>query len=250
MNGTDLAELDWMSVAKRLETDTRIVIPMGATEEHGYLSLCADTIFAEHVSRNACQAVGVLRAPPIPFGCSAFSVNFPGSVSLRTVTICHLIEDIIDCFYRQGFRRLVFATGHGGNEVITGILAEQQIDRPQLNVYYYNLWAGMNDAVRALEAERDLGRSEHASWTEVQPDTVVTAIPEARKEPPGGPDYPLFPLNPRTARHFLGDGVVAGTYNLRDEKLLDDLREQCVDHFAGFLRTLPPTPSDVEGDRS
>jgi creatinine amidohydrolase len=241
----DFAAMNWMAVEEHIRHDIRVVMPLGATEEHGYLSLASDTIFVDYVTRSACDQTGVLRTPALPFGCSAFAVNFPGTISLRAVTMCHLLTDVVDCLYRQGFRRMVFVTGHGGNEVITGLLSEVQIDRPQLAVYYLNAWDGMRNAVRELADDRGLGRAEHASWTESQPETRVAPIPAARKDFADHPDFPIFPLNPRTARHFLGDGVVSGVYDLNDDELLVKLRQSCADHIADYLRKLPATPPHI-----
>ena len=239
-----LAELSWMDVADRVAEDTRIVVPLGATEEHGYLSLLTDTLFADRVTAGACARAGVLVAPPLPFGCSSFAVTFPGTISLRAVTMCHVIDDVVDCLYRQGFRRVVFVTGHGGNEVITGVISEAHLDRPRLNVYYRNAWAGMDAEIRSAEAAHDLPRTEHAAWHEVFPFTRVGAVPETRKDFPQSVDFPLFPLNARTARRVLDDGVVSGSYVRDDDEQAERRVQLCVDELARFLEALPPRPAD------
>lgn len=235
----DLAEIAWQQVEERLRRDVRLVLPLGATEEHGYLSMCTDSLFVDRVTGAACRNADVLRAPVFPFGCSAFATTFPGSISLRTVTLCHVLEDVINCLYRQGFRRLVFITGHGGNEVITGVLSEAQLDRPGLNIYYINAWTGMWPLVKEAEQQRGLARTEHASWHEAFDFTMVGPIPARSQPAPDGPDFPLFPLNPRTARHHLPDGVVAGAYTLNDAELMNRMYQACVDHVTAFLDSLP-----------
>jgi creatinine amidohydrolase len=240
-----LADLSWMGVADRITGDTRIVVPLGATEEHGYLSLLTDTLFVDRVTTGACERAGVLVAPPLPFGCSAFAVTFPGTISLRAVTMCHVIDDIVDSLYRQGFRRIVFVTGHGGNEVITGVISEAHLDRPQLTVYYRNAWAGMDEWVRSEEQTHDLGRTEHAAWHEEFSFTRVGAVPAARKDFPQSADFPLFPLNARTARDFLDDGVVSGSYSVGEDADAERRLQMCVDELARFLSTLPPQPSEA-----
>lgn len=240
VTSVDIAELNWMQVQERLDRDTRVVIPLGATEEHGYLSVMTDALVVDAVTAAACRRADVLRMPVIPLGCSAFAINFPGTLSVRTVTMCHVVEDIIDCLYRQGFRRIVFITAHGGNEVITGVLSEAQLDRPGLCVYYKNAWAGARDIVRSVDASDGNVRSEHASWHESFAFTRTTPVPEGMKSLPDGPDFPLFPLNPRTARVELGDGVVGGAYAAGDEATQAAMLEASVDHFHDFLVSLPP----------
>jgi creatinine amidohydrolase len=233
--------MSWIEVEQRLKIDKRVVIPLGATEEHGFLSLLTDTLFVNYVTNAACSHTNVLRSPTVPFGCSAFAINFPGTISLRTLTLTYLLEDIVDSLYRQGFRRIVFVTGHGGNEVITGVLSELQIDRQFLNIYYRSAWAGMQDRIRELSEARGLGRTEHASWHEVFPFTRVGEVPDGDKTFLDSADTPLFPLNPRTARTYLGDGIVSGAYNLHDDSIMDELLRLCIVDLTQFLQSLPMT---------
>jgi creatinine amidohydrolase/Fe(II)-dependent formamide hydrolase-like protein len=41
--------MNWMQVENYLRTDDRVVLPIGATEQHAYLSLATDSILAERV---------------------------------------------------------------------------------------------------------------------------------------------------------------------------------------------------------
>jgi creatinine amidohydrolase len=243
MNAIHFSHLTWKDVETRLGRDVRIVIPLGATEEHAHLSLTTDSMVVEHVAHHACSEAGVICAPTVPFGCSAFSVHFPGTISLRTITMVHLIEDIIDNLYRQGFRRLIFVTGHGGNEVITGVLSEAQMDRSRLCIHYLQAMAGAEDEIRRIESEHGYPPSEHASWHEDFPFTRIYPSSDSIKDPINTSEFPLFPLNPRTARKYLVDGVVGGKYTLGhivSEKLL----AFAISHFANLLKSIPPGPPD------
>jgi len=50
---------NWMQIEKYLETDDRIVLPVGSTEQHGYLSLGTDAILAERARKAARIAAGL-----------------------------------------------------------------------------------------------------------------------------------------------------------------------------------------------
>lgn len=238
------AELNWMEVERRLQSDKRVVIPLGATEEHAFLSLCTDSLFVDRVTTRACIKAEVLLGPVVPFGCSAFAVNFPGTISMRTITMCRVIEDMVDCLYRQGFRRIVFVTGHGGNEVITGCLSELQLDRPGLALYYRMASAGMSQQIKQIERERNLAPSEHAAWTEVFDFTTVDVVPDQEMQFPVTPDFPTFPLNPRLARRYMGDGVQSGRYTINDHSIMEGLLEDCVGALYSFLCSLPKSAPD------
>ncbi len=241
----DFADLSWMQVEERLRHDIRVVLPLGATEEHGHLSLATDSLFIDRVTQAACAQAGVLRAPVLPFGCSAFAACFPGSLSVRTETLCRLVGDLIDCLYRQGFRRLIFVTGHGGNEVVTGVLSEAQLDRSQLVAYYRDGWRGMQATVERVNRERGWPAAEHGSWYEAFPFVRVGQIPDGQKVFPLDADFPSFPLNPRTARRHLADGVHSGRFDASDPELMNRLLAEAIEDLARFLRQIPPGPPEL-----
>lgn len=235
----DFADLAWLDVAEWIKRDTRVLLPLGATEQHGSLSLGTDLLFVDCVTRRACERSGVLRAPTLPFGASAFATRFPGTLSLRTATICEVIEDLVDCLYRQGFRRLVFATGHGGNEVITGVLSEVTLDRPRLAVYYRDAWQGLKPLVKQINRERGWPDAGHASWYEAFAFNRVGEIPDEERTFPMNPDFPPFPLNARLAPEHMGAGVESGRFDARDPELMDRLLEAAIADLAEFLAAIP-----------
>jgi creatinine amidohydrolase len=48
-------DLNWMQVEEYLSRDDRVVLPVGSTEQHGFLSLETDNILAERVSAEAAE---------------------------------------------------------------------------------------------------------------------------------------------------------------------------------------------------
>ena len=81
-----ISDLNWMQVEEYLERDDRIVLPIGSTEQHGYLSLAVDLILAERVSVEAAEPLGVPVLPVMPFGVAPSFTAYPGTVSLRLET--------------------------------------------------------------------------------------------------------------------------------------------------------------------
>lgn len=76
----------------------------------------------------------MLIAPPLNFGLSPYFARYPGTLSLRTTTFLAVIEDLVRWVYGQGFRRLLFLNGHGGNHPATEILNELVNELPELKV--------------------------------------------------------------------------------------------------------------------
>lgn len=103
-----------------------LVIPLGSTEQHGpHLPLDTDTRIAAAVAAAAADraqratggrsgAVDYLTAPAIPYGASGEHEAFPGTVSIGSEALEHLLVE----YGRSATRwcdRLVFVNGHGGN---------------------------------------------------------------------------------------------------------------------------------------
>src|SRR5947207_14028210 len=107
--------LNWMQVERYLERDDRVVLPVGSTEQHAYLSLETDNIIAERLAVEAAEPLGVPVLPVLPFGLAQGFVAFPGSPTLRLDTYTAVIRDVLESLHGQGFRRFLIANGHGGN---------------------------------------------------------------------------------------------------------------------------------------
>jgi hypothetical protein len=57
-----------MQLEAYLEGDDRIVLPVGSTEQHAYLSLETDNILAERASVEAAEPLGIPVLPALPYG--------------------------------------------------------------------------------------------------------------------------------------------------------------------------------------
>src|SRR5581483_2750534 len=108
-------EMNWMQVEAALERDRRAVVPVGSTEQHGYLSLCVDAILAERVAVEAAEPLGVPVFPVLAYGITPYFRRYPGTISLRLDTYHRIVSDILDSLAATGFTRILFVNGHGGN---------------------------------------------------------------------------------------------------------------------------------------
>src|SRR5947209_15143510 len=105
-----------MQIEEYLGSDDRVVLPLGSTEQHGYLSLGVDAILSERVSVEAAEPLGVPVLPSLPYGLTPYFAAYPGSPTLRPATYRAILRDLLDSFHEQGFRRFLFVNGHGGND--------------------------------------------------------------------------------------------------------------------------------------
>src|ERR671939_1029734 len=103
-----------MQLEAYLERDDRIVLPLGSTEQHAYLSLGTDSILAERVSVEAAEPLGVPVLPVLAYGLTPYFGAYPGSPTLRVETFLAVLRDLLDSLAGQGFRRILLVNGHGG----------------------------------------------------------------------------------------------------------------------------------------
>ncbi len=209
--------MSWMGVEAYLEGDDRAVVPLGSTEQHGYLSLLVDSILPERVAVEAAEPLGVPVFPVLPFGISPYFLGYPGTVALRVETYVRIIADILDSLAGAGFRRIVLVNGHGGNAPGAARAVEWMADRPGVRVKVHNWWNAPETwaKVQAIDPV-----ASHASWMENFPWTRLTGVemPAVGKAPIERERMAL--MTPAEVRDYLGDGNFAGVYQRSDEEML------------------------------
>jgi len=114
-------EMTWEEIDAAARADTPIVIPIGATEQHGrHLPVCTDWVIPDRILREAGRRHTMIVGPFLPFGYrsrpgSGGGQHFPGTVSLRATTFMSVIEDVLSELKRCGFRNIVLYNWHFEN---------------------------------------------------------------------------------------------------------------------------------------
>jgi creatinine amidohydrolase len=208
-------DLNWFQLEEYLRGDDRMVLPIGSTEQHAYLSLETDNILAERVAAEAAEPLGVPVLPVLAYGLTPSFGGYPGSPTLRVATLVAVVQDLLDSLHSQGFRRILIVNGHGGNAPADAARREWGAARADAEVLFHNWWLGPR--VWQLVQELDPGAS-HASWMENFPWTRLPGVelPTVRKEPLPQP----LPAARGAMRETAGDGQYGGFYALPDDDLL------------------------------
>jgi len=212
-----IEDCNWMQVEEYLQTEDRIVVPLGSIEQHAYLSLGVDRILSQRVSEEAAEPLGVLVLPSLPYGLTPYFAAYPGSPTLRVETYGALLTDLLDSLADQGFRRFLFVNGHGGNDPGNEAIEAWAATHPDCRTQWHNWWAGTR--VRAVVDEID-GDASHASWFENFPWTRLDGVvlPDERK--PMADISQMRQLDPAAVRELLGDGSLGGLYERPDADVL------------------------------
>jgi creatinine amidohydrolase len=203
-------DLNWMDVERYLEQDDRLILILGACEQHAYLSLLTDIKIPLALADSASNQTGILVAPPLNFGISPYFLDYPGTLSFSVGTMISAVEDIVRSAYRQGFRRLLVLNGHGGNTPVRQHLNEVNNDYPDLKIRWYDWWS--SHSIQAVAQKHNL-KPNHANWLETFSFTIVGELPEGSKNPP---KVPSAIMDAKTTREVYGDGSFGGPYRVDD----------------------------------
>jgi len=205
-----IEDLNWMDVESYFKTDDRVMVVLGACEQHGYLSLQTDTRIPLALADAASQKTGVLVAPPLPFGVSPYFLTYPGTISIRSSVYLDIVEDIIRSLYGAGAKRILILNGHGGNQCVTGKLIELANALTDVKLAWYSWWT--SHSIESVAIKHGL-KPEHANWLEAFAFTKVADLPSGEKI---GPEIKGL-LNADQTRAAYQDGSFGGKYDAGDK---------------------------------
>jgi len=120
-----MSEVEWARMKahelRRLaEQDAIVIVPVASIEQHGpHMPVATDSMIAHEASCRAARLVAETEAiavlPTVWSGLSPHHLPFGGTITIRSSTFFSLLRDIVDSLRTQGFRRICFNNGHGGN---------------------------------------------------------------------------------------------------------------------------------------
>ena len=126
-------ELTRLEMERLDREQTIVMIPLGATEQHGSQApLGTDAMIADAMPsyiktelEEADPDFPLLIFPVIPVGFSVEHLEFCGSISFKPETYYHVLYDITKSLAHHNFRKIVFLVCHGGNRPVVDTLARQ-----------------------------------------------------------------------------------------------------------------------------
>jgi creatinine amidohydrolase len=221
-------DLSWFDVEKYLQNDDRLILVLGACEQHGYLSLMSDSKIPMALADSASQQSGILIAPVVNFGISPYFMDYPGTMSLRASTFLEIVEDLVRSAHHHGFKRILILNGHGGNDPARARLYEVANIIPDLHLAWYSWW--QSRSVETVAIKYGL-RSYHAAWIEAFQFTRVGILPDGEKIPPRIPGL----VNAKLSRELYQDGVFGGPYQV-DDKIMEEVFAAALEDILQLLK--------------
>lgn len=204
-------EIAWPEYRARVDDGAVVILPVGATEQHGFhLPLGVDTFIATEIATRAADRVGAIVAPTIAYGYrsqprTGGGTGFPGTTCLDGHTLSLVVRDVLRELAADGVARIVVLDGHYENEMFLtdGVgLASREFrrdgfDTRVLKLRYFEDLA--DETIAMLWPEGYPGMAlEHAALLEtsimlhVRPELVdLKRAPE--DGPANFPPYDVFP---------------------------------------------------------
>ncbi len=171
-----------------------VVVPVGSLEQHGpHLPLDTDTVIAQAVAARLAEALGGWCAPPIAYGSSGEHQSFPGTTSIGTAALEHVVIELARSL-RVWARRVLLVNGHGGNLEALHSAVDRLVDEGH-DISWIPCGATGTDA--------HAGRAETSIMLHLRPESVRLELAEA------GNTAPLAALMP----HLRVGGVEAVSSN-------------------------------------
>jgi creatinine amidohydrolase len=118
-----LEELTWPEVGRILARNPRLLVPVGALEQHGpHLPLGANTLIATAVAEALSSTLRILRAPTFCYGVTLGGGPWAGTAGLRRKTFHRALNELLARWEDHGVAEFVFITAHRYEPHVEAIL--------------------------------------------------------------------------------------------------------------------------------
>jgi len=221
---TRLADLTWPEAGRRAGDGAVLLVPVGATEQHGpHLPLSTDTDLAAAVATAAARRLrDAMVAPPVAYGSSGEHQGFPGTLSVGAEVTESLLVELVRSATAT-FGRVVLVSTHGGNAGPVGrAVALLRSEGRDVRAWGPG-WGG----------DAHAGRTETSLMLVVAPERVHLGAAEA------GDTRPVAELLPELQRigvRAVSPNGVLGDPGEATPRQGRDLLQAAVDGLVGFVR--------------
>ncbi len=198
-NGTPLAldELSWIDVAAHLARDPRLIIPVGALEQHGpHLPLGSNVVIARQFALDLSEEFEVLRAPTFAYGVNVRTERaYAGTASLGGKTLHRAINELLDAWETHGITEFILITAHRHDPHLDALATLVTTDA---RVRVVDIWdVPIHDLLEGQETAEHAGEAETSLMLHIHPELV--RMDRARD----------FELSPEQFRRYMRGGMPA-----------------------------------------
>lgn len=136
-----LQEMKWEEVQQELKETNIALIPVGATEQHGYhMPMGSDTYCPYEVAKKTAEKEKAIVVPAIPFGISQCHMAFPGTITLTCDTLFRVVTDICESLAKHGIDKFIIINGHGHNRPVLRTFMDEFKKRRDVFLFLIEWW--------------------------------------------------------------------------------------------------------------
>ncbi|NLK09164.1 MAG: creatininase family protein [Firmicutes bacterium] len=238
MNWEDMTAAEF---ARAVQNTGVCVLAMGVLEKHGeHLPLGTDFLNGHTLATLAAEIEEAVVFPPFYFGQIFEAMCYPGTVALKPTLLFDVLQGVLDEIGRNGFRKIIILSAHGGNKFLVNYLAQCSLaeEKPYALYVYQGLskkqqekWQKVCETSvhgHACECETSISLANHAHLVKMENIPAEPTLPLNRTKHldagfTGIHFYSNYP------NHYVGDAKVATV-----EKGIA-LRQLQVDSLAEFI---------------
>ncbi|MEJ2205642.1 MAG: creatininase family protein [Gemmatimonadota bacterium] len=171
MTSYALDRLAWPEVGRVMARDPRLIIPVGALEQHGpHLPLGTATLIANAVATKLSTDLAILMAPAFAYGVTLAGGPWAGRTGLRRKTFHRVLNELFARWEDHGVEEFVVVSAHRYDphlEAILMVLTAQSITT------VYDLYQiDVSDIVEAAPTGEHGGELETSLVMHLAPDLV------------------------------------------------------------------------------
>jgi len=136
------------------------ILPIGVVEVHGaHLPLGQDMMTAHAVACRAAQEEPAIVFPAYPWGINHESAHLAGAVVLRRRTVMAMLEDVCDEMARNGLKKILIYSGHGGNCFVIPLFVQTFIEERRDYCVYRVDVPFFSERTKAMMETEELGHA-------------------------------------------------------------------------------------------
>ncbi|KPV64052.1 MAG: 2-amino-5-formylamino-6-ribosylaminopyrimidin- 4(3H)-one 5'-monophosphate deformylase [Candidatus Bathyarchaeota archaeon BA1] len=121
-----IEEMTPEEMAEALRVVDTVLVPLGTIEQHGpHLPVGTDVFIPIEVAKRVAEKSHVLVAPPIYYGNSMSMQEMKGVITITPETLAAMLLDLCRSLAKQGFKKIVFINGHGGNVQVLNFIGQR-----------------------------------------------------------------------------------------------------------------------------
>jgi len=190
--GLDIMQVRWEYLTppefKKLVKEEQIcILPLGILERHGeHLPYGTDGLSVHAIACRAAELEPCVVFPTYWFGQGHEASCFAGSVNFPPRLLYEMLEVLLDQIARNGFKKIVIFSGHGGNSHFLDYFAMTQLDREVDYTLYILRGAGKRQLALADMWETKYGHAGEEETSQIMaitPEGVVKLEQQVYEEP-------------------------------------------------------------------